>query len=292
MPKLSRKTSDRIFIGCVVTPAMLFFGLVIYYPFFKNVYYMFFDYNYIKEPVFVGWDNIIRFFHDSQAHTAFRNTFVITLCSVPLVISVALVLAVAVFNLKIGRNFVRSSLFVTYLVPAVVAGVVFKLLFGTEIGFINVFLQSVGLNRVEWLTSPGLATLTIVLVHLWNHAGYYMVIFLSGLSNIDTQLYEAAKVDGAGTLRTFFSITVPQLKPSIIFSAIYATISYMKTYAIVQILTEGGPYRSTETVIKYMFDIGFGSREVGYASVISVALFLVMLVIALIQIKVTRYMDE
>ncbi|GAA6444622.1 hypothetical protein K170097C1_30130 [Hungatella effluvii] len=165
-------------------------------------------------------------------------------------------------------------------------------MFGTESGLINTVLNTLGLPSVGWLISPGWALAAIIIVHVWNGTGYYMVIFLAGLSNINRQLYEAARVDGANGVQVFRYITVPQLKPTIIFSMIYATITYLRSFALVEILTEGGPYRSTETIIMYMFKQGFQSRNVGYASVIAVVVFLITLVISLIQMKLTKYYDD
>ena len=292
MKSLSRTVKDRVFVWSIVIPAILFFIIFVYYPFAKNVYYMFCDYNYIKAPVFSGLKNIQQFITDSTAHRALFNTFAITIFSVPLVLVVSLGAALAVFSMKRGKNFIRSALFATFLVPPVVASVIFKLMFGTESGLINTVLNTLGLPSVGWLISPGWALAAITIVHVWNGTGYYMVIFLAGLSNINRQLYEAARVDGANGVQVFRYITVPQLKPTIIFSMIYATITYLRSFALVEILTEGGPYRSTETIIMYMFKQGFQSRNVGYASVIAVVVFLITLVISLIQMKLTKYYDD
>ncbi|PKM58263.1 MAG: sugar ABC transporter permease [Firmicutes bacterium HGW-Firmicutes-3] len=287
-----RKIQDGIFVWSIVIPAMAFFTLFIYYPFFKNIYYVFMDYNYIKEPTYVGLRNIKMLFADTYAFNALKNTFLITFVSVPLVLGVSLGLSILLFNLKKFQGVFRSAIFSTYLVPLVVASIIFKLLFGTESGLINSLLQSIGLNKVNWLTNPALATLCIIIINLWNGTGYYMVIFLAGLSNIDTQIYESAKVDGADPFRIFYYITLPSLKPTLIFAAVFATITYLRTFVTVEILTEGGPYRSTETIIKYMFDQGFKYGNVGYASLLALVVFMLTLIISIIQIKLTRSADD
>lgn len=292
MKKLTHTYKDKLFVWSILTPAILFFIVIVYFPFIKNIYYMFCEYNYIKEPKFIGLDNIIKFFSDSIAHSALINTFMITIFSVPLVIMTALGIALAVFNMKNGKNFVRSAIFVTFLVPLVVASVIFKLLFGTEAGLINTALSALGIAKIGWLIEPFWAMVAIIVVHVWNGTGYYMVIFLAGLSHINSELYEAAKVDGANAFRIFWSITLPQLKPTIIFSIIYATITYLRSFALVEILTGGGPYRSTQTIIMYMFEQGFKSRNVGYASVIAVVVFLITLVVSIIQMRATKYFNE
>lgn len=282
------KLNDVVFVWSIVIPALIFFLIFMYYPFVKNIYYVFMDYNYISKPTFVGLENIKKLFSDEYAFNALKNTFLITFISVPLVISISLALSVVLFNLKRFQGIFRSAIFSTYLVPLVVASIIFKLLFGTEAGLINSFLNSIGISKINWLTDPTLATLCIIIINIWNGTGYYMVIFLAGLSNISTEMYEAAKVDGAGPVRTFFSITLPSLRPTMTFAVIFSTISYLRTYVTVEVLTGGGPYRSTETIIKYMFDQGFKSRNVGYASLLAIIVFLITLVISLIQIKITE----
>jgi len=282
------KNNKSIFVWSVVLPAIFFFMALIYYPFMKNIYYVFTDYDYINAPTYIGFSNITKLFSDTVALNALKNTFLITFISVPLVMCISLLLSVALFNLEKLQGFFRSAIFTTYLVPLVVASVIFKLLFGTESGLINNFLNSVGMNKVDWLTNPILALLCVIIINVWNGTGFFMVIFLAGLSNIDPQMYEAATVDGAGSIRKFFSITLPLLKPTMIFAVIFATITYLRTYVTVEILTGGGPYRSTETIIKYMFDQSFKSRNVGYASLLAIVLFLITLGLSLLQIKIIK----
>ncbi len=286
--KLTSKTQEYAFVWGIVAPAIVFFLICIYYPFFKNVYLSFTDYNYIKEPTFTGLSNFQKLISDSYFWNALKNTFIITLISVPLILTASLLLSVSLFRLGKLQGIFRSAIFATYLVPLVVASVIFKLLFGTEAGLVNSILNSFGLENVSWLTTPSLAMFSIILLNVWNGTGYYMVIFLAGLSNIDFNLYEAAKVDGASPVREFYSITLPSLKPTITFAIIFATISYLRTFVTVEILTEGGPYRSTETIIKYMFDQGFKARNVGYSSLIAIILFLLTLIISLIQIRIRK----
>ncbi len=286
--KITGKTQEHTFVWGIIIPALIFFVISIYYPFFKNVYLSFSDYNYIKEPTFTGLTNLKKLIVDTYFWNSLKNTFIITAISVPLVLITSLILSVSLFRIGKLQGVFRSAIFATYLVPLVVASVIFKLLFGTEAGLINSILNSFGLEKVNWLTTPSLAIFCIILLNLWNGTGYYMVIFLAGLSNIDFNLYEAAKVDGANSIREFFSITLPSLKPTITFAVIFATISYLRTFVTVEILTEGGPYRSTETIIKYMFDQGFKARNVGYSSLIAIILFLITLIISLIQIRIQK----
>ncbi|WP_052377946.1 carbohydrate ABC transporter permease [Robinsoniella sp. KNHs210] len=280
-----RKNSDIGFVAVVLTPAMLYFAMVYYYPTIMNVYYMFCDYNLIKKPTFVGLKNIMRFFNDSIALGAFQNTFIITIVSVPLVIIIAMLISMILFSITKFSGFFRSTIFATYLTSLVVAAIVFKSWFGSELGFLNGLLVQFGMEKVPWLSQPGTAMLAVIVLSVWKYIGYYVVVFLAGFSNINTDLYEAAQIDGANGVQRFFSITIPQLMPTIIYSSIIATITFLRSYPTVLVLTQGGPYSSTQTVMMYMFEQGFKSRNVGYASVISIALIIIILVLTAIQMR-------
>lgn len=287
-----RNLKEKGFVTAIVAPTMIFFAIFFYYPVIMNIYYMFCDYNLLSKPKFVGLKNIIRFFSDEIVKISFQNTFIIALFSVPLVIVFAILIATALFNIKKGAGFFRSAIFASYLTSMIVAAIVFKSWFGTESGFINGLLVSLGKSKIPWLSQPATAMMTVIVLSVWKYVGYYVVIFLAGFSNINADLYEAARIDGAGSIKMFFSITIPQLMPTIIYSMIISTITYLRSYSAVLVMTGGGPYSSTETVIMYMFEQGFTSRNVGYASVIAIALTLVILVLTGIQMKMTNMMSE
>ena len=284
--------NDSIFVNSIIIPVVIFFVVFIYYPFFMNFIYMFTDYNYLNTPSFVGLKNILKFFTDEIALQAFKNTFIITLVSAPVVMVLSLLISVLVYNMRIGKSLIRSMIFSTYLISLVVAAIIFKNWFASESGMINGFIQSMGMEKVPWLTEPAWAMVAIIALGVWKYLGYYVVIFLAGLSNIKSELYEASKIDGANSVETLFYITIPQLSPTIVFSMIISAITFLKTYSQVVTLTNGGPYRSTQTVLMYMFDQGFSSRNVGYASVISVAMVIAVLVITLIQMKATKFFSD
>lgn len=284
---MKKKKADARFVACILTPAMIYFGMIYYYPTIMNIYYMFTDYNLIKDPKFVGMKNILRFFHDPIALGAFKNTFLITIISVPAVIILAILISMILFSLKRFSGFFRSAIFATYLTSLVVAAIVFKSWFGTELGFINGLLTQFGFDKVPWLAQPGTAMFAAIALTVWKYTGYYVVVFLAGFSNINMDLYEAAEIDGATNVQRFFNITIPQLMPTIVYSSIIATTTFLRTYPTVMVLTEGGPYSSTQTVLMYMFEQGFSNRRVGYASVISMALVIVILILTLIQMKMS-----
>ncbi|HLW03211.1 MAG TPA: sugar ABC transporter permease [Ktedonobacterales bacterium] len=284
----SKMNGKHLFAYTVVTPAVLFFAVFFYYPFFVNIYYMFTNYNYITDSHFVGLKNILHFFHDPNITTAFSNTFLLTAIGLPLALILALLVAIAVFYMTIGKTLIRSAIFSTSLVSAIVAAIIFKQWFGQELGFIDNTLASLHLARIPWLTQPSWSLFGILLVIIWGTLGYNMVIYLAGLSNVNQELVEAARVDGANAWQCLLFIIIPQLRPTIVFLAITMVINFLKTYVQVAILTNGGPYGSTRTILLYMFQQGFDFQNVGYAAVIAFALFLITLLVTLIQLRVTR----
>ena len=220
------------------------------------------------------------------------NTFIITLISVPLMLVLAVLTANALFNMRWGKQFFRSAIFSTYLTSLIVAAIVFKSFFGSELGFVNGVVRQLHLMPIPWLSQPGTAMLVVILLSVWKYLGYYVVVLLAGFSNVDGALFEAGKIDGASGAQIFRYITLPQLKPTLVYSSIIASISFLRTYSTVLVLTKGGPYSSTQTVLMYMFDQGFQSLNVGYASVIAVALFLIILALTLVQSRVSSLLAD
>lgn len=288
MEKIKSTSQKRAFILSVLVPVMILFTTFFFYPFLKNIYYMFMDYNYLKAPTFIGPQNIQRLFHDEKAFSAIRNTFLITICATPVMICVSLALAVLADKLAAGKALIRSCIFVTHLTSTVVAAIIFKCWFNESLGIVNTLLVKLGITGKPWLTDTTWALFGIIILSIWLKVGYYFVLYLAGLSNIDSQLYEAAAIDGATGWKMFFSITLPQLKPVITLTTITAVISGLNCYVEAQVLTGGAPYGTTKTALMYMFEVGFNARNVGYGCTIAVAMFLITLVITLIQLRVQR----
>lgn len=288
----TRKLNEKIFVAAVLIPVLALFTAFFFYPCLKSLYYIFTDYNYLNTPSFVGLKNITHLFHDAKALKALVNTFIVTFCSVPVIVVVSLLLAVFVNKLIFGKSFIRSCIFVTQLTSTIVAAIIFKCWFNEQLGIVNSVLGSLGMAGCPWLTDTTWAMVGIILLMVWLRTGYYFVLFLAGLANVDTQLYEAAKIDGANSFRLFWNITLPQLRPVTVFITMMALISGLKCYAEVQVLTAGGPYGTTKTALMYMFEVGFTSRNVGYGCTIAMALFLITLVLTLIQMRTQRFFDE
>lgn len=200
--------------------------------------------------IFVGTENITRLLSDDIFWTALGNTLIFLIVQVPIMQFLALIYASMLNSPRLkGRIVYRMMLFIPCVTSLVAYAVVFKMMFSTD-GLINNLLVSTGVldHGVDWLTNPTTAKIVIIIALIWHWTGYNMVFYLAGMQNIPTDVYEAAKIDGAGVVRTFFSVTIPQLKPIIYFTAITSTIGTLQLFDEVVNITCGGPGYSTLTL--------------------------------------------
>ncbi|GAB5465652.1 MAG: sugar ABC transporter permease [Candidatus Kapaibacteriales bacterium] len=250
------------------------------------------EYNsFTGEAVFIGFDNYARMLRDEGFHQALGNTLFFTIGTVPLTVSLSLLLAVAVDS----RLTKFKSLFKTvYFIPSVTSMVVVALVFTSLYsgsGYINMLFEMVGLppKQGSWLMDPDTALLSIMAMDIWMAVGYYMILFLAGLQNIPKDLYDAADISGASAYRKFFSITLPLLKPVLAFVLIVNTIKSFQVFLEVLVMTKGGPLGSTNTIVYTVYETAFVQiGEMGYASAIAYFLFAFLIAFSLIQSKLLK----
>ncbi|GER69808.1 lactose ABC transporter permease [Weizmannia acidilactici] len=269
-----------------VAPAVILFLCFTIYPIISSLLLSFQKMDGGRY-VFAGFANYIRLFHDSVFLKALYNTFIILIIQVPIMLILALILASALNSqlLKL-RGFFRVGFFM----PAVTSLVAYSILFSIllqDSGLINDFLGLFGIHKIPWLTDPFWAKVSIILALTWRWTGYNMVIYLAAMQNIPEELYEAASLDGAGRIRKFFNITVPQLKPVILFTAIISTISTLQLFDEPYNLTKGGPANGTMTLGLYIYQNGFKYFDFGYASAIAYVVVIIVGILSYIQMKVT-----
>ena len=238
---------------------------------------------------FVGIDNYLRLFQDREFIGAVRNTFIYLAVQVPIMIILALVFSVILNRKGLKfKGFFRTAIFLPAITSLVAYASVFRALFGFN-GVINSVLVGSGLidAPLEWLTTPMLARITIIIAITWRWTGYNMIFYLSGLQNIDSSIYEAAEIDGAGSVKQFFKITIPMLKPIILFTTIMSTIGTLQLFDEVVNITAGGPAGATVTVSHYIHNLSFVRMpNFGYAATVSYAIVMMIIVLAIIQFKV------
>ena len=183
------------------------------------------------------------------------------------------------------KNFFQSSIFVPVILTMVAIAVVWQFMFQSTGVFSNIFLDIFGIN-IKWLTSKSITPYSMILVNVWKITGYYMIIFIAGLLNVPQIYYEAAKVDGASYLQRLFFITLPQLKNTFILAFVSGVIFSFAAFPQQYVMTEGGPARSTEVLALLIYKQAFEFTKFGYASAISVAFFITLLVFSIIQFKI------
>ncbi|MGW6916313.1 carbohydrate ABC transporter permease [Kitasatospora sp. NPDC054939] len=233
-----------------------------------------------------GLSNYRRLLDDPLFWTALGNTAKILVVQVPLMLALALLLAVGINSALVRWRAVwRLGVFMPTVTGLVATGVMFAFLLNTEHGAVNSLLGQLGLPAVDWLGDPFWARMAIVLLLTWHYTGYNAVIYLAGLQGIPRELYEAAMVDGAGPLRRFFSITLPALRPVLLFTVVLSTIGTLQLFDEPYVLTRGGPDNATLTVSMYLYDNGFRYFDFGYASAIAYALTLIVSVLGAIQMR-------
>ncbi len=290
----------------LISPFFFLFGLFLLFPVVYTIYLSFFRYEgvsgdtlffidfgpffiefpQIAELTFIGFGNYSRMLGDGLFWQSMYNTTYILLIQVPIMIGLALALALA-----LNAGFVRfKGVFRTAVALPVSANIVaystiFLILFN-ETGFINYMLTQVGIEPVEWMRSEFWARKTIISAVTWRWTGYNMIILLAGLQTISTQLYEAAEIDGASRWEKFRYVTLPQLRPVLLFVVVLSTIGTFKLFAEPYVITGGGPTNATITIVQYIYEEAFvGSPNLGYASALTVVFVAIVSVISIIQIK-------
>lgn len=238
---------------------------------------------------FNGIDNYKRLFTDSMFRTAVKNTFIYLIVQVPMMVLLALFLSTLLNDRTLKwKGFFRTAIFLPCITSLVAYSVIFKYLFAGD-GLVNSLLLNLHLvsEPIQWITHPFWAKLTIIIAITWRWTGYNMIFYLSGMQNIDPAIYEAAKIDGASSSRQFFGITIPMLKPIILFTSITSTIGTLQLFDEVMNITKGGPGNATASISQYIYDLSFKySSDFGYAATVSYSIVIMIVVLSIIQFKV------
>jgi multiple sugar transport system permease protein/alpha-1,4-digalacturonate transport system permease protein len=262
------------FLICIGIP--VFFGFLISFT----------NYTGFPGASFVGISNYARMFRDSQFIAALRNNIFYSLTCVPLTILVSLSLALMLNKATMAPDLFKTLYFFPNLTSTVAVSSVFMLLFEPNNGPINHFLSFIGLPDdmlPRWFFSTRTALITVVIVVVWRQAGYYMIMFMAGLKNIPRHLYEAARIDGAGSWQCFRYVTWPMLSPTTFMVSILSIIASFQVFDIINVTTKGGPGRATTVLVFRIYREGFRDWRMGYASAIAYFLFLIILLVTIIQ---------
>jgi multiple sugar transport system permease protein len=275
-----------------MAPFLAFFVVFQIYPIFQGLYVSLTKWDLVTAPRFVGIANYIALGKDTLFWTALRNTALFVGLNAPLAVVIPLALAMLVNDSIPGRAIFRSAFTTPLMISVSSVGVLWVWFLNPTFGLINHYAEMVGLPGQNWLVQNGWAMFAVVLTTVWWTSGWNLVLFLAGLQEIPEQLYDAAKIDGAGSVDLFRYITIPSLQPTILFVGVTTIIGSFRVFGQVFVMTGGGPFDSTRTIVQHIYESGFRYFRMGNASAIAWALFAIVLVFTIIQFRLVRDPDQ
>lgn len=283
-----------------IAPAFLVFVVFVAGPMLAAFGFSLYKWDVFRAATFLGLDNYHRLFNDKRFFITFWNTIVYTLLEVPLNLLVALAVAMLI-NRRLHpalRYFLRTTYFFPVIISFVAVSILWRYLLISDptFGLINFYFAKLGISPVPWTTSSRWVLRSIVLVNIWKTFGFNLVIFLAGLQNIPRHFYEASEIDGANFGQKFWHITIPLLTPTIFFALVIEMLHAVQLFDTAYVLTQGGPGDASRPIVMYMYETGFQVFKMGYASAVAVMLFAVVMLLTLLQMRVSRawvyYMGE
>lgn len=282
MFKYYKKWAPYLFLLPAVVILLIFFFI----PFFQTIGLSFFDYsNNIYNPNFIGIKNYIEIFKNPVFYKVMLNTIIYLIVAVPILAIFPLFLAILI-NQKIrALTMYKILIYLPVIVSIVVAAIAFKWLYAQD-GILNYFMQLFHLSKIGWLTDPKYAIYSVIILTIWKGIGYYMMIYLASLMSVPKELYEACDIDGANFIQKHLTVTVPHLMPTIALVTTISSISAMKIFAEIYVMTKGGPLNSTKTIVYYIYEKAFETLDLGYASAMAVILLTIVMIFSLLNIFV------
>jgi len=286
---MKKQRNEAVQALCFVLPSLVLILTFSVLPILMNGYISFTKYNIIQKPQWVGLANFSRMFKDQYVWAALKNTTLFTLFTVPIQTFVSLVFAAWIatnFQSRYGRM-VKSALFIPVIASAVLVGTLWSLLLSPR-GPVNMIMQGIGLDPINWLGGKLSSLLSVGMVSVWKNIGYFLVIFYAGIMDIPASHYEAAKVDGATVWQQFFYITLPSLSSVTYLVVTLGTIWSFQVFDIVYTMTGGGPGLSTVTLVLTIYNAAFKEYNMGYASAVAPLMFVFVILIQALQKRLVR----
>jgi ABC-type sugar transport system permease subunit len=281
----SIRKSDR-FGFLFSLPYVIFFLAFVAYPLIFSLVLIFHRWNIVTPMEWIGLKNFERLFHDPLFGKAIVNTLTFLLIHIPLQIIIALLLALLLNSNVKMRGLFRAIYFLPVVVSGVAVTILWQQLYSYDYGVLNTLLKTLGLPSIPWLVDASWAMPSVAIMATWKNVGIYIVLFLVGLQNIPSELYEAASLDGAGRVRQFLRITIPMLNPTIIVVVVLSTIGGFSLFIEPYVLTGGGPMQSTLSGMLYIYNQAFYFGHMGYAATLGFVFALIILGVVLIQRRV------
>ena len=279
---------DKVTIA-FIAPAFIFFTLFIIVPTISSVYYSFTSWDGISPNVkFIGLANYKEIFTSARFGNALKNTIILTVFISVCENVMALALALIVDNVRWGKNVFRSAFYLPVLISGIVSGFIWKIMYNYNFGTFNTILKNIGLEdaRQDWLGNTSLTLIMIGLVLIWKGAGYYMIIYLASLQSVSTDLLEAAQIDGATAMQRFRHITIPMISGA--FTITLSLINGLKVFDQINVMTDGGPGFTSETLVYLLYKVGFNEGRQGFGTAVGIMLLFIIIVLNTLQQKFLR----
>lgn len=284
------RTNDGRAAAAFLAPSAGSFLLFVLAPTVGVIGLSFFSWNLLSDGRFIGLDNFVRLFSDSRLLEVYKSTTFMAVSILAANIIIGLLLAVLLETRmpRWVRAFFRLSFLFPFVVSSSAVALIWRFLFNKDLGLINYWLGLIGIDRIDWLGSSAWAPVAVIIVSSWKTLGFSILVYVAGLQSIPHEIKEAAIVDGTNAWQRFWRITLPLLSPTVFFLVVINTINAFQIFAEPRVLTQGGPGDSSRTVVQYIYDTAFQSFDLGYASTVGLTLMAVLIVLTLIQFRVSR----
>ena len=285
--RIRRAVKDTFAGYLFLLPALVIFAVFVAEPLIASFYYSFTRYDIINPAQFIGLDNFRQFMQDERLRLIYWNTLKFVVILVPLHMTVGLLLAFAVHSVvSLKWKYVyRTVIYFPVLVTTAAVAVAWQYLYDTSFGVMNYLLSLFGLQPIPWLNDPYWVYMAVVIFSLWKFVGNPFLYYFIGLQNIPQHLYEAAQIDGANRLQSFFRITLPLMTPTIFFVLVITLIGAIQIFDEPYLITGGGPGDASRTINLYIYEIAFQKHAMGYACTVALSLFVVIMSLTILQFR-------
>ncbi|HHY57129.1 MAG TPA: sugar ABC transporter permease [Chloroflexi bacterium] len=270
-----------------ILPSLIGFTVFYAVPAIRGLWISFTNWDLLRPAKFIGIENYVKLAQDKEFWNALLVTIYYVLLNIPLQTVLAMIIAVMMYRLT-KSMLIRALIILPWLMPPVVVGLIWLWLLDPNIGIVNVALKSLGLPMIAFLGLPQWAMPSIAMINIWEYVGYTALLIFAGLQSIPGSVYEAASIDGASESQTFWKVTVPLLRPVLVFVIVTSVIGSFQIFDTIAITTKGGPVNATKVLNWYIYEQAFSRFNMGYATAISIVLFALLIFVSMVQMRLMR----
>ncbi|MGW0579554.1 carbohydrate ABC transporter permease [Streptomyces sp. NPDC002920] len=285
--KSGARQGDARLAWVLILPSVIGFGAFSLYPALRGLYFSFTDYGLLAAPKWTGLDNYIRMAHDDTFWHSLGVTVYFVILSVALTMGLSIGTAVVLHRVS-KSSALRGIVILPFLISSVVAAVVWGWILDAQFGIVNIVIRALGGSSIQFLSDSNWVIPVLALITVWKTFGYTTILVFAGLQTIPATVYEAGRIDGASEIQMFRRITLPLLRPIIAMVLVLTVISSFQVFDVVSVTTKGGPANASLVLPMYIYDKAFGQFDFGYASTMSIALFVMLLALSFVQMRMLR----